>query len=104
MFDKWFGADISKKFGVQMAMLLVQNADREKSNISRGKSVKKIEKRFDATLQSIEKQLAKFTANQRLNIYSKAQLGSAFKFTLLENSFEPEVVKTMTTWLLLRCK
>ena len=104
MFDKWFGAAIPKQFGAQMGMLLVQTAAREAGNVSRKKSAKNEEKRFDTTLYSIEKQLAKFTASHRLNIYSKAQLGSAFKFTLLENGFEPEVANTMTTWLLLRCK
>lgn len=104
MFDKWFGADISKKFGVDMAMLLVQSATREVKSSTRTKSSRKDEKRFDATLHSIEKQLGKFMAGHRLNIYSKAQMGSAFKFTLLENGFESEAANAMTTWLLLRCK
>lgn len=104
MFDKWFGADVAKQFGTQMAMLLVQRAASEAERSARAKSSKQGEKRFDATLHSIEKQLTKFVASHPLNIYSKAQLGSAFKHTLLENSFDPEAAKAMTTWLLLRCK
>lgn len=104
MLNKWLGADVSKQFGAQMAILLVESATREASNIPRGKSAKNGEKRFEPTLRSIEKKLANFSASHRLNIYSKAQLGSSFKFTLLDNGFEPEVANAMTTWLLLRCK
>ncbi|RYH71102.1 MAG: hypothetical protein EON54_00515 [Alcaligenaceae bacterium] len=104
MLDKWFGAGPAKQFGTQIAMLLVQRAAIEAEKSTRSKSAKKGEKRFDATLLSIEKQLAEFRTIHRLNVYSKAQLGSSFKFTLLDHGFESDVADNMTTWLLLRCK
>lgn len=104
MFDKLFGASAAKQFGTQMAMLLIQRATVEAEKSTRSKSAKKGEKRFDATLHAIEKQVAEFRATHRLNVYSKAQLGSSFKFTLLDHGFENEVADDMTTWLLLRCK
>lgn len=104
MFDKWFDSGVAKEFGIQMAMLLVQRSASEVERRARSKTVKNSERRFDITLHAIEKQLKKFTENHKLNIYSKAQMGSAFKFTLLENGFEPETANAMTTWILLRCK
>ncbi|MGU3628325.1 hypothetical protein [Comamonas sp. C24C] len=103
MLNKWLGADVSKEFGVNMAMLLVKAASKEQSK-KRIKPLKKEEKRFDSALFSIEKQLNNFISINKLNIYSKAQMGSSFKFTLLENGFESDVANSMTTWLLLRCK
>ena len=103
MLDKWFGAGAAKQFGTQMAMLLVQRAATEAEKSTRAKSAKKGEKRFDAALLSIEKKLAEFKTGNRLNIYSKAQLGSAFKFELLDNGFDQEDAEKLTTWLLLKC-
>ena len=104
MLDKWFGAAAAKQFGTQMAMLLAQKAASETEKHAQSKSVKKSEKRQEATLLSIEKKVAEFTASHRLNIYSKAQLGSAFKFALLDNGFEQDAADKLTTWLLLKCK
>lgn len=104
MLEKWFGAGAAKQFGTQMAMLLVQRATIESRKSTHPRSAKKGEKRFDATLLSIEKQIAEFRATHRLNVYSKAQLGSSFKFTLLDHGFESDVADDMTTWLLLRCR
>jgi hypothetical protein len=104
MLDKWFGASVAKQFGLQMAMLLVQRAAFEADKSARIKSMKRSENRFDSTLHSIEKQVANFRTKHRLNIYSKAQLGSSFKFTLLNHGFEKSVAEDMTTWLLLRCR
>lgn len=105
MFARFLGGSTAKEFGVQMAMLLVKRAEMEAGKKdTRKQPSRKTEKRFDATLYSIEKQLVEFILNNRLNVYSKAQLGSAFRFTLLENGFDQEAAKAMTTWLLLRCK
>jgi hypothetical protein len=104
MLDKWFGAAAAKQFGTQMAMLLVQRATSEAEKSARAKSAKKGEKRFDAALLSIERKLAEFKTSNRLNIYSKAQLGSAFKFALLDNGFEQGDAEKLTTWLMLKCK
>ena len=79
MLDKLLGASAAKKFGTQMAMLLVQRVADENEKGGRSKSNKKSEKRFDATLLTIEKRLAEFRTANRLNIYSKAQLGQTFK-------------------------
>jgi len=103
MFDKWFGAAAAKQFGAQMAMLLVQRSAEEAQKQARAKSTRKGEKRFDATLSAIEKRLAQFKSENRLNIYSKAQLGSAFKYALIDNGFDQEDAEKLTTWLLLKC-
>lgn len=103
MFDKWFGAAAAKQFGTQMAMVLVQRSAEESQKQVRAKSSRKGEKRFEAALNSIEKKIEEFKSSNRLNVYSKAQLGSTFKFTLLDNGFEQEDAERLTTWLLLKC-
>lgn len=103
MFSKWFGASAAKEFGSQMAMLLIQRNTEEQQKQARAKSTRKGEKRFEATLNTIEKRIAEFKVKNRLNVYSKAQLGSTFKFELLDNGFEQEDAERLTTWLLLKC-
>ncbi len=103
MFNKWFGASAAKEFGSQMAILLIQRNAEEQQKQPRAKSTRKGEKRFEATLNTIEKRVAEFKAKNRLNVYSKAQLGSTFKFALLDNGFDQEDAERLTTWLLLKC-
>ena len=104
MFTKWFDATEAKKFGTEMALLLSQRNQSEQEKLNRAKSTRKAEKRHEATFLLIEKKLEDFRKQNRLNIYTKAQLGNAFKYTLLDNGFEPDFSDKTTTWLLLKCK
>ncbi|OUM03781.1 hypothetical protein [Variovorax sp. JS1663] len=103
MFSKWFDATEAKKFGTDMALLLRERAPVDGSS-SGGKSIKKAEKKHEAAFNLIEKKLEEFKKTHRLNMYTKAQLGSAFKFTLLDNGYDEEFSERTTTWLLLKCK
>ncbi len=104
MLIRWFDATAAKKFGTDMALLLAQKSEEEKERLIKAKSTRKAEKRHEATFQRIEKELENFKKNQRLNIYTKAQLGNAFKYTLLDRGFDQEFCDKSTTWLLLKCK
>lgn len=104
MLTRWFDATAAKKFGTEMALLLAQKNQEEKEKLSRAKSTRKAEKRHEATFLRIEKELEGFKKDHRLNIYTKAQLGNAFKYTLLDNGFDQEFCDKTTTWLLLKCQ
>ncbi|MDM0115264.1 hypothetical protein QTI66_24150 [Variovorax sp. J22R133] len=104
MFGKLFGSAAAKQFGTEMALLLIERAENETKKHAQAKSIKKSEKRHEGTLLLIEKHLDQFKKINRLNILSKAQLGSAFKYTLLDNGYDQEFSDKTTTWLLLKCK
>ena len=104
MFSKWFDATEAKQFGTEMAMLLNQRTPGDGQKPSQSRSTKKNEKRHEATFKLIEKRIEEFKKTHRLNVYTKAQLGSAFKFTLLDNGHDQDFSERTTTWLLLKCK
>jgi ATP phosphoribosyltransferase regulatory subunit HisZ len=104
MLGKWFDATEAKKFGTEMALLISQRTLNEAQKQTQAKLSRKHEKRHDAAFNLVEKKLEEFKRNHRLNIYTKAQLGSAFKFTLLDNGYDEEFSEKTTTWLLLKCK
>jgi len=104
MLPRWFDATVAKKFGTDMALLLAQKNQEEKEKLSKAKSTRKAEKRHEATFLRIEKELGIFKKDHHLNVYTKAQLGNAFKYTLLDNGFDQEFCDKTTTWLLLKCQ
>ena len=104
MLIKWLDASKAKEFGTEMAEILDQRNSSEAQIKNQGKSAKKNEKRHEATFLLIEKRLAKFKEANKLNIYTKAQLGSAFKYALLDKGYDQEFSEKTTTWLLLKCK
>ena len=104
MLNKWFDATAAKKFGVEMATLLVERAPEELGRNGKIKWLKKNEKKTAATYATIAKRLAEFKKNNVLNVFKKAQLGSAFKFTLIDKGCDKEFSERTTTWLLLQCK
>ncbi|MBC7609819.1 MAG: hypothetical protein H7228_09640 [Polaromonas sp.] len=104
MFFKWFNATEAKNFGVEMAELISHRTPYEVKNKNQERLTKNYEKRHLATLVLIEKRLENFKKNNRLNVYTKAQLGSSFKYALLDSGYEPEFCNQTTTWLLLKCK
>jgi len=104
MLLSWFDATAAKKFGTEMALLIAQKNQEEREKLSKAKSTRKAEKRHEGTFLRIEKELESFKKDHRLNIYTKAQLGNAFRYTLLDNGFDQEFSEKTTTWLLLKCR
>ncbi|MDM0027653.1 hypothetical protein QTI27_24125 [Variovorax sp. J31P216] len=104
MILRWFDATAAKNFGTEMALLIAQKNQEEMEKLSRAKSTRKAEKRHEATFLRIEKELGSFKKDHRLNVYTKAQLGNAFKYTLMDNGFDQEFCEKTTTWLLLKCQ
>ena len=104
MLISWLDASKVKEFGLEMAEILSQRNSSDAQAKHQNKSIKKNEKRHEATFLLIEKKLTEFKKSNRLNIYTKAQLGSAFKYALLDKGFDQEFSEKTTTWLLLKCK
>lgn len=103
MIVKWFDASAAKRFGQEMAQLVATKSS-ALSPVGFAKSEKKLGKKHESALFLVEKKLGEFRKTNRLNVYTKAQLGSAFKYGLLDNGFDQEFAERTTTWLLLKCK
>ncbi len=104
MFLKWLDATEAKKFGLEMAELISHRTPIEAKDKQQERLLKNAEKRHEATLVLVEKRLANFQKSHSLNVYTKAQLGSSFKYGLLDNGYGQEFCNQTTTWLLLKCK
>lgn len=104
MLSKWFDATEAKKFGMEMAALISHRTPNEATNKNQERLVKKYDKRHEATLVLIEKRLESFKKINQLNIYTKAKLGSEFKYALLDHGYDADFSNKTTTWLLLKCK
>ena len=103
MFLKSLDAAEAKKFGAEMAALISHRTPSEAKDKNQERQVKNNDKRHLATLVLIEKRLESFKKTHPLNVFKKAQLGSAFKYALLDGGYEPEFCSQTTTWLLLKC-
>ena len=104
MFSKWFDATEAKNFGIEMAALVSNRTPSEAKDRNQERLAKKNDARHLATLVLIEKRLENFKKSHQLNFYKKAQLGSAFKYALIDSGYEQGFSEQTTTWLLLKCK
>ena len=104
MFLKWLDATEAKKFGIEMAELIRHRSPIEAKDKQQERLFKNAEKRHEATLVLVEKRLSSFKKSHPLNVYTKAQLGSSFKYALLDSGYNPDFCNNTTTWLLLQCK
>ena len=102
MLFKFFDASEAESFGRQMAELIVHRTPNDPANKNQERLVKKYEKRHEATLLLIEKRVASFKQAHKLNVYTKAKLGTAFKYTLLDKDYDKTFVENTTTWLMLK--
>ena len=104
MFKNFFNAVEAKVLGSEMAALIAHRTPINPVDNNQLRQLKNYEKRHEATLVLIEKKLDRFKKNNSLNIYTKAQLGSAFKYGLLDRGYDQDFCEKTTTWLLLKCK
>ena len=104
MFKNWFNAAEAKVFGSEMAVLIAHRTPVVPVDKNQLRQLKNYDKRHETTLVLIEKKLNRFQKINTLNIYTKAQLGSAFKYGLLDKGYDQEFCEKTTTWLLLKCK
>lgn len=97
MFFNWFDAADAKKFGNSLALFFV-----EKMPSTHRYGDKAFEMKANKILKQMGEQISRFKQQQKLNTYKKAQLGNAFKWTLLDASIEPDYADKLTQWLMLQ--
>lgn len=94
----WFNAGEEKKFGVALAKFFI-----ERTPLGFDKSSKAFAKKQEELLNKMHQQVIQFKQQHKLNIYKKAQLGNAFKWTLRDAGYDTDYVDQLTSWLMLRC-
>ncbi len=95
----WFKSLRSRKvseLGASLAANFIDTAP-EKSARKRNKGAGR-----DAQIQRFLAQVDREAMPLKLGLFGRAKLANAFKWHLLENGFEPEVVDELTRMLLLR--
>jgi hypothetical protein len=94
----WFDTKEEKKFGESLARFFM-----ERTPVKADKSTKFIAKKQEELLNKMAQQIVQFRVQHKLNIYKKAQLGNAFKWTLRDAGYDHTYVDELTSWLMLRC-
>lgn len=94
---KWFDANNAEKFGQSLAQFFIKKIPLHVEN----KKPKEVAKQLDVVDQ-MYLQIEQFKLNNKLNIYKKAKLGSAFRYELIAAGYKPELVDQVTRGLLLK--
>lgn len=95
MIWNWFAASEAKKFGVSLAHFYIEKIPLDDA----GKKSKQALKRKDVLKKMFQK-MTQFNHEHKLNIYKKAKLGNAFKWTLTDAGYDPAYVDELTTELM----
>lgn len=93
----WFDARSSKAQGAALA-----SAFAAKIPVGTTLDDKTFARKSESALRQIERDIAKYKAEHRLNMYQKAQLGNAFKWALKEAGYDEHYVGELTEWLMTR--
>jgi hypothetical protein len=93
----WFDAKEAEKFGQSLAQLFIAKIPvvfepGQKTSIT---------EQFKVVDQA-HAQIEQFKQNNKLNIYKKAKLGSAFKYELIAAGYKPEFIDELTKGVLLK--
>ena len=92
----WFAAEEAQAFGKTLAQFYIERVPFESPF-----STKKFAVKTQETLKKVELQVHAFKTNESLNIYKKAKLGNAFKWTLRDAGYDNPYVDELTEWLML---
>ena len=92
----WFRASAAKQFGTALANFYIARLP-----LDMDKTDKKFENKREFVAKKMLEQVSDFKLENRLNLYKKAQLGNAFKWTLKDAGY-PEDEISRVTGLLMR--
>lgn len=92
----WFDASEAKEFGSSLAQFYMNRIPPSGS----GKNMLTAKKQQEI-LDKMFQQVVRFKLNHKLNIYKKAQLGNALKWTLKDAGYDPAFVDQLTKILML---
>lgn len=90
-------ASKAKDFGKALALFYIERIPRE-DQVKEKKFALKAQK----ALAKMQVDILRFKAENRLNIYQKAQIGNTFKWELKGAGFDPAYVEKLTEWLMLQ--
>lgn len=93
----WFDASEAKEFGNSLARFYMNRIPPGSSSGKNMPTAKKQQEVVDKMFQ----QVARFKLDHKLNVYKKAQLGNAFKWTLKDAGYDPAFVDQFTKNLML---
>jgi hypothetical protein len=97
MLFKWFDAADAKKFGTALAHFFAERMPSAKNF-----GDKAFELKANKIMKQMSEQIARFKQQQKLNTYKKAQLGNAFRWTLIDLGIQPDYADKLTQWLMLQ--
>lgn len=89
----WFNAKAEKEFGLQLAEFVIKEMPTELAKKKQDKTVLKRQK----VMQQAASMILEFKRDHRLNVYKKAQLGNSFRWRLLDEKFDADVVSELTS-------
>ena len=95
----WFDAGVAKEFGSEMARLYIKHMP-----LNSGLSEKKFAIKSKQMLEKMDRQVASFKHQNKLNTYKIAQLGNTFKWALKDAGYEEAYVDELTQWLVARVR
>lgn len=93
----WFDAREAKQFGESLAKLFVNRVPPDLMLKD-----KTVAKSVDKVMAEMTVQIERFRQSHQLNVYKRAQLGNAFKWTLQEAGFSSAYVDELTKWTMLQ--
>lgn len=91
----WLNATEAQQFGKALAKFYISKLPPDA-----GKADKKLANKQDFVAKKMLEQVIAFKQEQKLNLYKKAQLGNAFKWTLKESGYADEEVNRLTGTLM----
>jgi hypothetical protein len=91
----WFDAAEAKKFGASLAQFVIERIPKASQ-----KSDKEFARKVDYALEKMTVRIVQFKQQHKLNTYKKAQIGNAFKWTLLDADVSADYADELTKWLL----
>jgi hypothetical protein len=92
----WFDAKEAEDFGISLAHFHIEKLPLGEL----GKKSRSPAKQRDS-LNKLFQKMARFKQEHKLNVYKKARLGNAFKWTLKEAGYDPEYVDQIVKQLML---
>jgi hypothetical protein len=96
MLLSWFDAKEAKEFGASLARFHI-----EKIPLAEPGKKSRTPAKQQESLKKLLQQMERYKLEHKLNIYKKAQLGNAFKWTLKEAGYDTEYVDQLTKQLML---
>lgn len=94
---QWFNAAKAQDFGRELARFYSDRVPFDPPF-----SAKQFASKTQETLKKLEHQIRQFKDKESLNVYKKAKLGNAFKWSLRDGGYDNTYVDELTEWLMLR--